>query len=188
MIGKPPSNRPYHGSNFVLGCLGVVLKHPELGDGVFAADQLVEVVGGGIVGVQLLETVVSVDVFAALILRLGQVILGGLAPGGALAVLGDLGECFFGLRELALLERASWPPPIRRRPWDPWAPWRSAASRRSPGSGSMNAEPSVLPIGLRRGVIQRSNRFCVSTDALASAISSLEIGPDQTAVVGRPPL
>ena len=48
----------------------------------------------------------GVDELAALVLRLGQVKLGLLAPGGPLAVLGDLGEGGLGLVELALLEEA----------------------------------------------------------------------------------
>ncbi len=51
-----------------------------------------------------LEVVVGIDIFSALKLGLGQVVLGRLAPGRALAVLGDLGEFFLCLRELALLE------------------------------------------------------------------------------------
>ena len=50
------------GDEFVLGGLGVGLSEPELGDLVLAADQLVHVLGGGIVFFQQLVAVVSIDV------------------------------------------------------------------------------------------------------------------------------
>ncbi len=93
------------GKQLVFRGVGIVLQVPELGDGELAADELLEVIGGGIDVVKQLEAVVSVDVFSSLKLRLGQVVLGGLAPGRAFAVLGDLGECFLGFREVALLEQ-----------------------------------------------------------------------------------
>ena len=95
---------PVPGDAFFRGSLGVVATEPGLGDRVFASDDLVHVFAGGVVLVQLLETVVSAEVVLALELGLCEIVLRVFADGRSLAFLGDPGELFFGLGEFSLLE------------------------------------------------------------------------------------
>src|SRR3954468_3804962 len=69
--------------------LGIALGEPHLRQGVFSAHQLVEEFGSGVIGEELLEAVIGADVFLALVLRFGNIILGLLAPVRSLAVLGN---------------------------------------------------------------------------------------------------
>ena len=87
-------------------CLGVGLCQPLLGDGVLAADELVEEFGARVIGDELLVGGMGVDELAALVQRLGKVVLGLLAPGGPLPLPGDLGEDGLGPFGLQLGEEA----------------------------------------------------------------------------------
>ncbi len=107
---KATVKAPVPRDDLVFGRFGVVLCEPEKGDLVLAADELVHMLGRGIVLFEQLEAVVGIDVLLALKLGLGEIVLTIFADRRALAFLGDLGEFLFRLGELALLKQR-----VRRR-------------------------------------------------------------------------